>query len=206
MEKSKQSFFTAKNICYLAVLTALVVVLQLWGSAIPIPNTNARLCFVLVPIVLGGMLLNQYCGMFLGFVFGLVVLICGITGVDQFTYYLWVDHPVLTSVLCLVKGMAAGYLSGLLYQLIRKKNGLVAVFVASALAPIVNTGLFILGALLMSDTLSANFVPNGQTVIYFLVIVCAGINFLIEFAINLVLAPALHRVVYVVEKQIRKGK
>ena len=56
----------------------------------------------------------------------------------------------------------------------------------------------------MSGTLSANFVGEGSTVIYFLVIVCAGINFLLEFALNLIVAPAIHRIVVVLEKQLKR--
>ena len=88
----------------------------------------------------------------------------------------------------------------------KKKNEYVAVFVASAIVPIVNTGLFILGALLMSDTLSANFVADGSTVIYFLVIGCAGVNFLIEFAVNLISAPTIHRVMRIIGKRYKGGK
>ena len=36
MERKKNNFFSARNIAYLAVLTALVIVLQLWGSTIPV--------------------------------------------------------------------------------------------------------------------------------------------------------------------------
>ena len=49
---------------------------------------------------------------------------------------------------------------------------------------------------MMSGTLSGFLSSNGMdsSVIYFLVIGCAGVNFLVEFAINLVAAPALYRV------------
>ena len=75
-------------------------------------------------------------------------------------------------------------------------------FAAAAVAPITNTGLFILGALLMSDTLSANFVADGSTVLYFLVIVCAGVNFLFELALNLIVTPSISSVVQAVKKRI----
>lgn len=55
MERKK--FFTSRNIAFLAVLTALVVVLQLWGSYIRIGGTN--LSFVLVPIVLGAVMVGR---------------------------------------------------------------------------------------------------------------------------------------------------
>lgn len=199
MEKRK--FFSAKKIAYLGVLLALVIVMQFVGGSIKITPTTS-LSFVLVPIVLGAILLGPWAGAFLGFVFGLITLLFGVTGADAFTNILFVNSPVLTSLTCLIKGIAAGLVPGLVYRPIAKKNTLAAAIVASALAPVMNTGIFILGGLTMSGVISQNFVEEGSTVIYFLVIGCAGVNFLIEFAINLVLSPAIHRVVLVAEKYI----
>ncbi len=202
---SKQPrFFTAKNIAYLAVFTALVALLQVFGGAIKIGSTS--LSFVLVPIVLGAILLGPWAGAFLGFVFGLITYLYGVTGADFFTSVLFQSHPFLTALTCFGKGIGAGLLSGIAYRLIARKNQTVAVFTASALAPIVNTGLFILGALTMSDTLTANFVAEGSTLVYFLFIGCAGINFLVELGINLLLSPAIVRVEKIVNRQIRVRK
>lgn len=201
--KAKE-MFSAKNLVYLAVLLALVVALQCLSGFFVIGTTS--LSFVLVPIVLGAVLIGWWAGAFLGFAFGFIVLMYGVAGTDVFTNILFVNQPVLTTLTCLVKGIAAGLVPGLVYPLIAKKNKLAGVIVASALAPVMNTGLFIIGALCMSGTISANFVAEGSTLVYFLFIACAGINFLIEFAINLLLSPALHRVVLVVEKQIGKKK
>lgn len=203
MEKAKKSYFTAKNVTYLAVLLALVIVLQVWGGSIKIGATS--LSFVLVPIVLGGVLLGIGAGAILGFAFGFIVLMYGVTGADPFTALLFSAHPVITSFLCLIKGTAAGAVSGLLYKLISVKNKYVAVFVASAAAPVVNTGLFIIGALFMGDFITQTFVPDGETLMYFLVIGCAGINFLVEFAINIILSPAIFTVNNVLEKQLRRS-
>ena len=202
MKRTK--FFSAKNIAYFAVLLALVVVLQTLGGFFKIGATS--LSFVLVPIVLGGILLGPLAGGLLGFAFGFIVLMYGVAGADAFTNILVVNHPVLTTLTCLVKGTAAGVASGWAYKLLARKNRIAGVFVASAVAPIVNTGLFILGALTMSGTLTENFVAPDSSLVYFLFIGCAGVNFLIEFAIDLVLSPALHRVVLVVESKISEKK
>lgn len=200
MQKEKK-FFSARNIAYLAVLAALVVVLQVCGGYFKIGATS--LSFVLVPIVLGGIILGPLAGALLGFIFGFIVLMYGVAGTDFFTSVLLTEHPVWTSILCLIKGTAAGLTSGLIYKLIAKKNAYAAVFVASAVAPVVNTGLFILGALFMSDTLKSNFVPDGQTLMYFLFIGCAGINFIIEFVINMVLSPAVYTIDRVVSNRMK---
>ena len=57
----------------LAVLTAVVLVLQLTGTTIRIPFLSTSVSLVLIPITLGAILLGPLAGAFLGFVFGAVV-------------------------------------------------------------------------------------------------------------------------------------
>ncbi len=198
------AFFSSKNIAYLAVLLALVIALQLVGTMIGNLGVTAP-SLVLIPIVLGAVLLGPLAGGILGFAFGVVVILAGIFGMDKFTLILFTDHPFLTVLLCLFKGTAAGVASGWLFRVLQNRNRNAAVVTASLAAPIVNTGLFILGALLMSDTLNANFVADGQTVLYFLIVVCAGLNFIFEFIINAVASPAIYTVVRVVKRSAGKG-
>lgn len=198
----------------LALFTALVALLQLALGAVKIGPTSFT--FVLVPIVLGAILLGKWAGGFLGLVFGAITLACGITGTDGFTALLFNAQPVFTSVICLVKGAAAGFLAGLVYQLVRGNapetgvRSFVASLLASVTAPVVNTGLFILGGLtLVRGTLEANLAVFGWTsdsVLLFLVIGCAGINFLAEFAANLILSPAIHRIILAVGSVLPKAK
>ncbi len=197
-----ERFLTAKNITYFAILLALVIVLQMFGSFIKIGAT--QLSFVLVPIVLCGMLLGPLSAGFLGLIFGIIVYLQGLFGMDAFTAVLIGDHPVITALVCFGKGFCCGLASGFSYKLLKSKNETVASFVSAIVCPLVNTSLFILGALFMSDTLNANFVASGQTIIYFLVIVCAGINFLIELGINVVLAPVILRITKIIEKNIKQ--
>ena len=186
----------------LAIFLGLVIVLQLWGSSIRVGATSFSL--VLIPIVVGGMLLGPIGGTVLGFAFGFMTLLAGIIGTDPFTATLLADHPFLTGLLCLGKATIAGLGAALLFRLFEKRNKLAAVFISAAAAPILNTGIFILGALLLSDTLSANFVADGTTVIYFLVIGCAGVNFLVEFFVNVVVSPAIFRILSAVSSQANK--
>lgn len=197
----KERYFTAKNITYFAILLALVIVLQMFGAAFKIGGTSLN--FVLVPVVLCGMILGSYSACLLGFISGLIIYLQGVFGADAFTAILINDHPVITAIVCLGKGAMCGLVAGFVYKLIAKKNSFAASFVASALCPTVNTALFIIGALFMSDTISTNFLESGETVIYFLVIVCAGINYLVELAINLICAPAVLKIKQVIEKTIK---
>ncbi len=177
----------------MACLVSIVVIFQLMGSFIKIGPTNVSL--VLIPIVIGSILLGPLAGTALGAVFGIVVLLAGINGVDFFTATLWQNQPLETAILCIGKGALAGLCSGLVYKAVSKFGDLAAVIAASAVAPIVNTGVFILGGLFMVEkTLNANFV-DGTTLIYFLVIGCAGLNFIAEFILNIVVSPTIKTII-----------
>lgn len=65
----------------------------------------------LVPIVVGAALYGPRAGAWLGFVFGAVVLIACITTADPTGGLLWNLNPFMTALLCLVKGIAAGWVA-----------------------------------------------------------------------------------------------
>jgi uncharacterized membrane protein len=205
MEKEKKNFFSARNIAFLAVLVALVIVLQFVTSLVP--NLAGMACLVLVPIALGGMVLGVLGGAILGFVFGVVVVICGLCGLSAFTSILLNLNPVVTVLVCLLKGTVAGAVSALAFKLIAKKNKYVATFIAAALVPIVNTGIFVIGAFIMSNdvvtVLSMLGVEvAGVSLVYLVFVCCVGVNFFLELGVSVVLSPALFTVSNVIEKQI----
>ncbi len=187
----------------LAILTAVVLVLQTAGIAIPNPLGGTAISLVLIPIALGAMILGPAAGAWLGFVFGAVVYISGVMHIDPFTGVLFDAHPLVTALICFGKAMLAGVAAGWIYRLLSEKNEWVAIFVAAAVTPIVNTGLFILGSLCIFGTME-QLAPAGQSVLYFLVIGCAGFNFVFELAVNLLFAPALQRIIHIVSKRLTR--
>lgn len=187
-----------RKLTLLAVLTAIVVLFQFMGSFIKIGTTSISL--VLIPIVLGGILTGISGGAFLGFVFGAITLWSGVSGTDAFTNILFSQAPVATTIICLGKAILAGAGAGLVYKLFKGKNTLLASVLASMTAPIINTGLFILGGLfLVNETLAT--MTGGVSLTYFLVVMCAGINFIAEFAVNTIVSPAINTLVKAVSKK-----
>ena len=196
----------------LAMLIALVVVLQMLGSFIkigPLPMS-----FVLVPIVIGACLLGAKEGAFLGAVFGVITMVMGITGIDAFSFLLWEARPVWFVVLCLLKAIMAGLCSGLVYKLFGKLFGEKHVYLrtvfASVTAPIVNTGIFVVGMLLFFfDTMQGlpALFPDAfgqyENAVQLLFLGLAGFNFIGEFVVNLVLSPAMVRIIDVVKKRLK---
>lgn len=190
----------------LAMLAALVVVLQLLSALIPPIGGTVSITLTLIPVVIGAILFDKKGGAILGFVFGLIVMINCITGLDPGGNILWNTNPIITALLCLVKGTLAGLVPAAVYSAIvgkkavSDKKKLLTTMLSAMLAPIVNTSTFVIGMLLFfKDTLT--IWADGKPIMLYILLGLAGINFLIEFIINIILTPAIIRIVDVVKKK-----
>ena len=195
MEKS-----TAKvqRLVGLALLTALVVVLQLLAGTIQIGPFSPS--FVLIPIVVGAALYGIGAGAYLGGVFGLVVTIACITGADKGGYILWSASPVLTAFICMLKGIAAGAVAGAVYRATSTRHKTAGTVLAAVVCPIVNTGIFVAGMFLAFREILVSW-AGGSNVVYYAIVVMVGVNFLVEMGINAVLSPVIVRVIGAITKK-----
>ena len=200
------TFSQAKKLTYFAVLTALTVVLQLLGNTVRIGIVTLN--FSLIPIVLAAILLGVWYGTALGAITGLIILLhCGILGADGFTNVLFATDPVVIALVCVVKTALAGTVSALLFKLLNKRNGLLATAVASGIVPIINSGVFILGMLCIIPSLyNAGFLAEGANAFAGIVIGFVGLNFVFEFALNIIVVPALYRVIGIVDRSLFREK
>lgn len=187
----KTTRMSTETLTFGAVLTALVVILQFLAIGIraAMPFLPFTFSLVLIPIVIGAAKCGPYMGAWLGFVFGVIVLLSG----DAATFL--VINPFGTIVTVLVKGAACGLASGFVYRLIEKKQKKAAVYVAAATCPVVNTGVFLIGCLLFFvDTVSEWAAAFGyENAVVYMFLGLAGINFLFEFVVNIALSPVIIR-------------
>jgi thiamine transporter ThiT len=182
----------------MAILLALIVALQIVATFIKFGSFSITLA--LTPIVVGAAMYGATAGAVFGGAFGIVVLAACIGGADIGGNILWVANPALTAVLCITKGAAAGFCAGLIYSAVSKKNIYAGVISAAVICPIVNTGIFIAAmSLFYSETLIAW--AAGENLIYYALIGLTGVNFLLEFGINLVLSPAVVRIINALKNQ-----
>lgn len=185
----------------LAMLAAIIVVLQ--QIVIPLPG-GLTLSLVLIPIVVGAVMFGPAAGAILGGVFGIVVTFLVMTArAGELSTMMWVANPIVTAIVCILKGVAAGWVAGLVARACKKRE-FVGIVLAAAVAPIVNTGIFLLGMLTVFREVMMNFAANigmaGTGAVYFAVVVLVGVNFLIEFAANLILSPSIAAIVKAVRK------
>ncbi len=194
MEKVTQKTL---RLVQLALLAGLIVVLQWLGNMLT-AVMPVQMSFVLIPIVIGGVLFGPAAGAILGAVFGVMTIYGVMTGGGLFGI-LFAESPWLIALICMLKSTAAGAVGGFIAKTFQQKNKeFLGVVLAAAAVPVVNTGIFCAGMFLFQTQLTEFFAnPN---VWYIIFILLAGINFLVEFAINLILAPAMERIVSAVRK------
>lgn len=180
-----------EKLVVLSILTAIVAVLAYLGGFIKIGGL-ASISLTLIPVVLGAALCGPAAGAWLGGVSGAVFFA---TADAVFWFGLSVPGTIIT---VLIKGILAGYLAGLTYRLLARFGKYTAVLVSAAVAPIVNTGVFLLGCLVFFfDTVSLGAAGEGLSVFAYLILFFVGLNFVFELLVNLVVSPALLRILNV---------
>lgn len=179
-----------KNLVGVGLFTAIVVVLQFLGGGIRV-GSMFSISLVLVPIVVGTAVYGWRAGAWLGLAFGITVLATG-----DAAAFMAVNVPG-TILTVLMKGVCCGVAAGLVYQCFSGKNQFLAVVMAAAVCPLVNTGIFLIGCrLFFYETITlwgteAGF-PNAAAYMF---LGLAGVNFLIELATNILLAPVITRLI-----------
>lgn len=177
-----------------SALTALVIVLQFVSMSLRF--TAFSITLTLIPIVIGGALCGIGAGAWLGLVFGIIVLASG----DAAAFMgISVAGTIIT---VLVKGVLAGAASAASYRLFRGLNRYLATVIAAIVAPVVNSGIFMLGCyLFFYDSIAADANGQGIGTFAFIIMFYVGVNFIIELATNVILSPVAVRVIDLVAKR-----
>lgn len=178
-----------KKLAFIALMTAITAVLQVLSGVIQFGPFSITLA--LTPIVVGAALYGWKAGAWLGLVFGAVTL-------TNAGLFLAINAPGAIAV-CLLKGALAGAAAGLIYKLLEKKNAYVAVIAAAIVCPLVNTGVFILGCLLFFMEAITAWADGGNA-FAFIFVGLIGVNFFVEFGVNLVLSPVVFRIIQIGKK------
>ena len=194
------------NLVRLAMLIALIFVMQYLGTLIstPFKAIGIELSFVLIPIVIGAFLMGPTQGAILGLTFGVMTIVLTVTAPGTMTYILCDDNPAFYSLTALVKAIAAGWGAGMIYKALDKlfkgKNAYLRTLLASASAPVINTGIFLLGMTLFFEKTISEKWAGGENVFLF-ILGLIWINFVIEFAINVILTPVIIRIIELGKKK-----
>ena len=183
-----------------AILTALVVVMQLLSNALSFGPVQFSLS--LIPLVVGAILVGPLCSAYLGFVLGIVNLISSFA--NPVLTYLFHSSPVLYVLTCVGKTVLAGLAAGLLFKVMKNRNEWVGVLLAAVAAPVVNTGVFFVMMVLFFQPAIAEAcqLDSSVNVVSFVITGFITFNFFIELGLNVLLAPAFNGIL----KGVRKAR
>jgi len=183
-----------------ALLAALVLLLQFF-VVIPIGAYNITL--TLVPIMLGAILYGPVTGAVLGGVFGLAVTYQVFTGLaGALSTAMLQLTPVVTVTVCLLKGILAGLVAGLIYKPFQgSAHKTLGVILSAISCPIVNTGIFVSALFLFYYNLMAQYAAENAFAgaVTFVFIGIVGLNFVVEFVINVLLIPLVLRLMKILK-------
>ena len=196
--RSIRTMATTKTLVLSAVLTAVVVVLQVMAILTRAILPAFAINLVLIPIVIGSAMGGVKVGAWLGFVSGVAVLVSG-----DAAAFLTVSIGGTIAVV-LLKGLASGIAAGFVYKLLENKNQYLAVIAAAIACPIANTGVFVLGCFaFFMDTIREWGASMGfENAFAYIILGMIGVNFIIELVLNIILSPAVIRLLNIKKKHI----
>lgn len=195
--RTKRTTLRTERLVLAAILTAIVVILQVMAivtrAVLPVFAVN----LVLIPIVIGAAVGGVRVGTWLGFVSGVAILISG-----DASAFLTIDIAG-TLITVLAKGALSGLVAAFVYKAVEKKDRYLAVLSAAVVCPIVNTGVFVLGCLaFFMDTIRAWGDGLGyENAFAYIFLGMIGINFVIELILNVVLSPVAVRLLDIRDKK-----
>ena len=191
MKQRKEQHEMVRKIVLIGLFTALTVVFGM----IKIPIMGLTIKMDLPVIVLGAVILGPLAGAWLTVLPTLITYFTGEAALFmQFS-------PFGTLLTLFLKGILAGLLAGLVYKALCKKHPIGAVTCAAVVAPVVNTGVYIIGCrIFIWDQLANYMVQMESTIVMFLVGIL--LNFVLELTMNIILCPTTFRML----QSATKGK
>ena len=185
-----QQKFDTKAIVTTGLLLALEIVFQVIGNYLQFGPVNINLS--LVTIVLAAALCGPLSGAIVGFFNGILALFSPST--------LAIFMPINafgTLLACLTKCTIAGFLSGIFFNLIKKKNVILALIIASVTVPVVNTGIFAICSLIFFRPFLESGVGEAfPNIGAFLIFGIIGWNFIFEILTTVFFSTLLGLIIY----------
>lgn len=173
-----KSTFSTKYLVELALLIA-VILLMAFTPIGYIKTLGLEITLIVIPVAVGAVILGPTGGAILGGVFGITSFIqC--FGMSPFGTILLGVNPIFTFLVCVPTRILEGWLTGLIYQGLRKTTlpSGVSVTLANLCCPLLNT-MFFMGTLVMlfADTMREQF---GMTKVIPFIVTFVGVNGVVE--------------------------
>ncbi len=188
----------------IGILSAIIAIMSFTPLGY-LRTFGLSITFLPIPVAVGAIVINKKAGAFLGGVFG-VMSIIQCFGFEPFGTMLMSINPLFAVLLCLVPRIIAGFLAGLIFEVMHKSNnkGILSYALASLSTALLNTLIFV--PMLMLFYGNTDFLqgmnPDGLNVFSFMV-AFVGINGVVEAISTLIIGTAVAKSVHTVTKRRR---
>ena len=189
----------------IAMLTAIILILAFTPLGY-IRTGGLEITLIVIPVALGAVILGPVGGMILGAVFGITSFIqC--FGMSPFGAMLLSISPVKTFITCVVTRTLLGWLTGLIYQGMKKisRNKSLNTVVANLCCPFMNT-LFFMSCIVIffyqTDYIQSFVSMLGAANPFLFVLGFVGINGLVEALLCFVVGSAITRALMAALKNV----
>ena len=190
-----------KQMVGISIFAAIIIALQAFATAVNyVTPGTIPIALILPPLVIGAAMYGMKAGAILGVCFSLVVVASGIFGLAPTSAIMWNASPIVFLVATIGRGLAVGVAAGGMYKLFAKKDAFMGVWAAAIVAPVVNTGIFIFVLFFYVEIMGIVIGTAGTGFIQRLIAAFVGINFMMEMVVNIVLAPAIARIINIGKK------
>ena len=187
--KTSKTMFSTKYLVELALLVAIILLMAFTPIGY-IKTAGLEITLIVIPVAVGAVTLGPTAGAILGAVFGITSFIqC--FGMSAFGTMLLGVNPILTFIVCVPTRILDGWLTGLIYQGLRKTSlpSGASVTLANLCCPLLNTTFF-MGTLvtLFAGTMREQF---GMTKVIPFIAAFVGVNGVVEAAVCFVIGAAV---------------
>jgi uncharacterized membrane protein len=201
--------FRTIRLVQLALFTAIIFLMAFTPIGY-IKTPGLEITLLVVPVTVGAIVLGPAAGAILGGAFGLTSLIqC--FGLSPFGVALWAINPIGTVIGTMVPRILMGWLTGLIFTVIKKidKTNSISYAVASLAGPLLNTVLFMSVLVLFfynTDYIQSIAKTLGTDNVFTFVLAFVGVNGLIEAAVCFVLGTAISKTLDLLIRNERKDR
>lgn len=186
----------------LAVLAAFVILMAFTPLGY-LRTPLFSITFIMIPVALGAILLGPWAGAVLGLIWGITSAMQYFVGDQTSILFVNINLP-LYLVMCIVPRVLDGFLCGLIYRALKKKDKtphcLLSSCVTSFCSALFNTVMFV-GLMLLFFTDSVAGWASGQNVLIYAITGMVGINGIIEMVVATVVGAALARAVEAITRR-----
>lgn len=183
-----------KQLTQIAILLA-VILLMAFTPLGYLKTLGLEITFITIPVIIGAIVVGPGAGAFLGFAFGITSFIqC--FGMSAFGATLLAINPIFTFITCVATRTLMGYLTGIIFKLIKgEAKSVVPYGVASLCGALLNT-LFFMSAIILFFGKSEYILSlQGNLSVIKFVLAFVGINGLVEAIACFLIAAAISKAV-----------